>query len=192
MATGQTGRNCAQMPCTTATGTLTSEQKQPLKSIPVAFIHSAEMQTAGVQKVRPEDVAWAEAFTQVVRYCAENDEQITITDLCEYYLNGDMPYTEKYVKMKLESHFGEDIILIGVKGKWNVVTSWSTAKEKDEGKMKQIAAKLLLVNNNIETMKEYVSGAKVADLAANLDYIPPSLLVFCCCHCSGRKNFKSK
>ena len=121
----------------------------------------------------------------------------------EYYLNGDMPYTEKYVKMKLESHFGEDIILIGVKGKWNVVTSWSTAekilerllksaKEKDEGKMKQIAAKLLLVNNNIETMKEYVSGAKVADLAANLDYIPPSLLVFCCCHCSGRKNFKSK
>ena len=61
------------------------------------------MQTARVQKVRPEDVAWAEAFTQVVRYCAENDKQITITDLCEKlkeYLNGDTPYTEKYVKMK--------------------------------------------------------------------------------------------
>ena len=43
----------------------------------------------------------------------------------------------------------------------------------------QIAAKLLLVNiNNIETSKEYASGAKVTDLAANLDYIPPSLLVF--------------
>ena len=41
------------------------------------------MQTAGVQKGRPEDVAWAEAFTQVVRYCAENDEQITSTNLCE-------------------------------------------------------------------------------------------------------------
>ena len=65
------------------------------------------MQTAGVQKGRPEDVTWAEAFTQVVRYCAENDEQITITDLCEKlkeYLNGDTPYTEKYVRMKLESH----------------------------------------------------------------------------------------
>ena len=75
------------------------------------------MQTAGVQKVRPEDVAWAESFTQVVRYCAENDEQITITDLCEeYYLNGDMPYTEKYVKMKLESHFGEDVFLTGIRG----------------------------------------------------------------------------
>ena len=108
------------------------------------------MQTAGVQKGRPEDVAWAEAFTQVVRYCAENDEQITITDLCEKlkeYLNGDTPYTEKYVKMKLESPFGEDVILTGIRGKRNVVTSRSTAekilerflksaKEKDGGKMK--------------------------------------------------------
>ena len=106
------------------------------------------MQTAGVQKGRPEDVAWAEAFTQVVRYCAENDEQITITDLCEKlkeYLNGDdTPYTEKYVRMKLESPFGEDVILTGIRGKRNVVTSRSTAekilerllksaKEKDGG-----------------------------------------------------------
>ena len=43
----------------------------------------------------------------------------------------------------------------------------------------QIAAKLLLVNINIETSKEYASGAKVADLAANLDFTPPSRLVFC-------------
>ena len=78
MATGQTGRNRAQMHCTTASGTLTSEQKKK-KSIPVAFRRS----TVGIQKGRPEDVAWAEAFTQIVRYCAENDEQITITDLCE-------------------------------------------------------------------------------------------------------------
>ena len=103
------------------------------------------MQTGGVQKDRQEEVAWAEAFTQVVRYCAENDEQITITDLCEMlkeYLNGDTPYTEKYVKMKLESHFGEEVILTGIRGKRNVFTSRSTgekilerflksAKEKD-------------------------------------------------------------
>ena len=87
------------------------------KSIPVAFRRSTEMQTAGVQKGRPEDVAWTEAFTQVVRYCAENDEQITITDSCEKlkeYLNGDTPYKENNVKMKLESHFGEDVILTGI------------------------------------------------------------------------------
>ena len=110
------------------------------------------MQTAGVQKGRPEDVAWAEAFTQVVRYCAENNKQITITDLCEKlkeYLNWDTPYIEKYVRMKLESHFGEDVTLTGILGKRNVVTSRSTAekilerflksaKEKDgREKMKQ-------------------------------------------------------
>ena len=90
------------------------------------------MQIVGVQKVRPEDVAWAEAFTQVVRYCAENDEQITVTDLCEKlkeYLNWDTPYTEKYVKLKLESHFGEDVILTGILGKRNVVISRSAAKK---------------------------------------------------------------
>ena len=94
------------------------------------------MQTAGVQNGRPEDIAWAEAFTQVVRYWAENDEQITITDLCEKlkeYLNGDTPYTEKYMRVKLESHFGEDVILTGIRGKRNVVTSRSTAEMILEG-----------------------------------------------------------
>ena len=125
MATGQTGRNCAQMHCTTASGTLTSEQQQNRKR--KAFRRSSEMQTAG-----PEGVAWAEAFKQVVRYCAENNKEITITDLCEKlkeYLNGDTPYTEKYMRMKLESHFGEDVILTGIRGKRNVVTSRSTAEK---------------------------------------------------------------
>ena len=72
MATGQTGRNCAQMHCTTASGTLTSEQQQKRKR-KKAFRRSSEMQTAG-----PEDVAWAETFTQVVRYCAENNKQIRL------------------------------------------------------------------------------------------------------------------
>ena len=104
MATGQTGRNREKMHCTAASGTLISEQKQKQKNIPVTFRRSTEMQTGGVQKGRPEDTAWAEAFTQVVRYCAENDELITITDLCETlkeYLSGDTPFTVKYVKMKL-------------------------------------------------------------------------------------------
>ena len=111
MATGQTGRNCAQMHCTTASGTLTSEHKkkrEKKRNIPVAFRRSTKMQTGG-----PEDVAWAEAFTQVVRYCAENNKQITITNLCE----------------KLKRHFGEDVILTGIRGKRNVVTSRSTAEK---------------------------------------------------------------
>ena len=106
------------------------------KRIPLAFRRSTKMPTADVQKGRPEDAAWAEAFTQVVRYFAENDdEQITIADLCEKmkeYLNGDTPYTEKYMRMKLESHFGEDVIITCIRRKQNVVTFWSTA-EKDLG-----------------------------------------------------------
>ena len=95
------------MHCTTASGTLTSEQQQKRKR-KKAFRRSSEMQTAG-----PEDVAWAETFTQVVRYCAENNKQITITNLCE----------------KLKRHFGEDVILTGIRGKRNVVTSRSTAEK---------------------------------------------------------------
>ena len=156
MSTGQTGRNSAQMHCTSASGTLTSEQKKQKKkkkkkSIPLAFRRSTEMHAAGIQKGRPEDVAWAQAFTQIVRYCAENNKQITVTDLCEKlkeYLNGDTPYTDKYLKLKLKSPFGKDVILTGIRGKQNVLTSRSTAlkilkrflksaKEKDGGeKMK--------------------------------------------------------
>ena len=45
------------------------------------------------------------------------------------YSNGDTPYTEKHVRMKLESHFREDVILIGIRRKRNVVTSLSTAEK---------------------------------------------------------------
>ena len=48
MATGQTGRNRAQMHCTTASGTLTSGGGGGGGGgTPVAFRRSAEMQTAG-------------------------------------------------------------------------------------------------------------------------------------------------
>ena len=45
------------------------------------------------------------------------------------YLNWDTPYTDKYMKLKLEIHFGEDVILTGIRGKRNVVISRSIAKK---------------------------------------------------------------
>ena len=113
------------------------------------------MQTAG-----PEDVAWAEAFTQVVRYCTEN-KQITITDLCEKlkeYLNADTPYTEKYVRMKLESHFGEDVIFTGIQGNGMLLhpgqlpkRSWNgslnlTRKKTGEKKMKHTNSSIATIS----------------------------------------------
>ena len=72
--------------------------------------------------------------------------------------------------MKLESHFGEDVITTCIRGKQNVVTFRSTAekileqfakyaKEKDgnneTNRIVQTAAKLLLVDiKNIGTSKE--------------------------------------
>ena len=44
-------------------------------------------------------------------------------------LNEDTPYTDKYMRMKFESHFGEDVIIICIRGKQNVVTSRSTAEK---------------------------------------------------------------
>ena len=44
-------------------------------------------------------------------------------------LNEDTLYTEKYMRMKLESHFGKDVIIVCIRGKRNVVTSRSTAEK---------------------------------------------------------------
>ena len=169
------------------------------KSIPQFFRRSAEAKKADVPKGRPKDVARADAFLRVVNNFAENDdEQITLTDLCEKmkeYLNGDTPYTEKYMRIKLESYFGGEVIMTCIGGKQNAVTFRSTAekileqffkssKEKDSTKEKmriiKTAAKFLLVDiKNIEMAKEeYPTSADVADLATNLDFIPPSLLGF--------------
>ena len=162
MATGQTGRNCAQMHCTTASGTLTSEQQQKRKR-KKAFRRSSEMQTAG-----PEDVAWAEAFTQVVRYCAENNKQIRLVwevkgvpkwrhavhreirenEDREPFRGGRHPYWYQgeteccYIPVNCRKHLGTVFKIC--QGKRQERKKWSI----------QIAAKLLPVNiNNTETSK---------------------------------------
>ena len=159
------------------------------------------MQTAGIQKGRPEDIAWAEAFTQVIRYCAENDEQITITDLCEE-VKGVLRWRHA-IHREIHENEAQEPFQGGRHPYWYLggnrmllhpsqlpKISWNDFKNLPKKKTGggggggggwsvQIAAKLLPVNiNNIETSKEYASGAKVTDLAANLDYILPSLLVF--------------
>ena len=52
---------------------------------------------------------------KVIKYFNDiHDEQITIADLCnnmEEFLDGGTPCMEKYMGMKLEGHFGEDIII---------------------------------------------------------------------------------
>ncbi|KAL8591937.1 hypothetical protein ACOMHN_039990 [Nucella lapillus] len=95
------------------------------RGIPQAYQPSSE--TAKATKGRPADERRTEALKKVVEYFKEfDDEQITLTDLCtkmKDYLDSDtQAYTEKHMRQKLESHFGDEIMITCIKGKRNVVT----------------------------------------------------------------------
>ncbi|KAL8558585.1 hypothetical protein ACOMHN_046303 [Nucella lapillus] len=95
------------------------------RGIPQAYQPSSE--TAKAAKGRPADERRTEALKKVVEYFKEfDDEQITLTDLCtkmKDYLDSDtQAYTEKHMRQKLESHFGDEIMITCIKGKRNVVT----------------------------------------------------------------------
>ncbi|KAL8571123.1 hypothetical protein ACOMHN_010584 [Nucella lapillus] len=95
------------------------------RGIPQAYQPSSETAKAG--KGRPADERRTEAFKNVVEYFKEfDDEQITLTDLCtkmKDYLDSDtQAYTEKHMRQKLESHFGDEIMITCIKGKRKLVT----------------------------------------------------------------------
>jgi hypothetical protein len=81
------------------------------------------------------DLERAEAFTKVMAYLeANDDEQCTLSDLVDKmkeYLDvvgsTEKPYCAKYMKKKLEEHFGDGIVIAEVNGKTHVVTLCSNA-----------------------------------------------------------------
>ena len=91
-------------------------------------------ETASSAKGRPVDSMQAEAFTKVVEYLKEfDDKQITLKDLCrkmeDYLDSGSSAYTEKNMKHKLKSQFGDEIVITCIRGKQNVVTFRSVAEK---------------------------------------------------------------
>ncbi|KAK7497533.1 hypothetical protein BaRGS_00011173 [Batillaria attramentaria] len=102
------------------------------RGIPQAYQPSSE--TAKADKGRPADKRRTEAFKKVVEYFKEfDDEQITLTDMCtkmeDYLDSGTQAYTEKHMRQKLESHFGDEIMITCIKEKRNVVTFRSVAEK---------------------------------------------------------------
>ena len=102
------------------------------KSLPQKFQqydHSIKRMKSG----RPQDLTQAEAFTKVIKYLEDNDEeQITINNLIEkmaQYLNGTEtpPYGFTYMKEQLQKQLEGKIIITELNGKPNVVTMWRTA-----------------------------------------------------------------
>jgi hypothetical protein len=82
---------------------------------------------------RPQDDEKTAAFLKVVAFLQDHDdEQTTVGDLVtkmeEYLENSDAaPYSSKYMKSKLQEHFGNGLFITEVGGKANVVTFRNTA-----------------------------------------------------------------
>ena len=178
------------------------------RGIPQAYRSSTD--AAIPLKGRPADARRAEAFTNTIEYLQQfDDEQITITDLCrkmEENLDSDIPtYTEKFMRQKLESHFGDEVIITCIRGKRNVVTFRSAAEkileqfaksqketdsEKEKLRIVKTAAKILLSDiKKVDTSREeYPSTAEISDRSKNIEQLPSSLLVFLRTLLEGKKD----
>ena len=155
-------------------------------------------QSAERKRGRPTDSEKEEDFLKGVRYLEENDdEQITVGELVskmEEYC-GEDSYTPKYMKKRVIKHLGDDVIVIEINGKPNVVTFCSNAasslhkfyerpKQQDDNveKLRIIETVANLIKNDIklaETSKiNYPSADDTSSIEQNLDFIPITLRVF--------------
>ena len=66
------------------------------------------------------------AFNKLCKYLESNDEcqypLEKMTDLMDFYVDGNEGYSDKYLKLKLEKNFGKDIIIAKILGTQNVIT----------------------------------------------------------------------
>jgi len=75
---------------------------------------------------RPNDKVKDEAFKQLCEFLDENDEcQYSVAELLEYmdpFLYGQEGYSMKYLKIKLQEHYGDDITITSITGKSSIVS----------------------------------------------------------------------
>ena len=147
---------------------------------------------------RPSDEEKLTAFYKVANFLSENDEeQTTVGDLVskmEAYLEGTglEAYTPKYMKIKLQEHFGENVIITELDGRPNVVTFRRTAEsvlhqyfsqpkstDCETEKKKLVEAAAQLIKNDIKSVhlsnEHYPSTEELSSLQDALDFIPESL-----------------
>ncbi|GFN86310.1 hypothetical protein PoB_001281600 [Plakobranchus ocellatus] len=167
------------------------------RNIPVAF--QAHGLAGKDKKGRPEDEDRLTAFSKVISFLKENDnEQLTVCDLCQKmreYLGGEEPYSEEYMKKKLMKTLDSDIVITNIQGKDSVVTIrmtaekildqfWKQQKESEISTEKfgiiHIAAKLILADvRDIRYSKDsYPTREVVGDLEENVNYLPASVVLF--------------
>lgn len=159
------------------------------RAIPKAFRSYGKGEVKPRPACRPEDPDRADAFLKVAEYFAENDdEQITISELCNKM--GEIcedPYSEKYMKKKLQTVFGDKIVITNIQRKQNVVTfrervdkilnefkkrRANTDPEEEKRKIIQTAAKLLLADiQDLDSNKEtYPTREDICNVDSNMAF----------------------
>lgn len=107
---------------------------------------------------------------------------------------GDEAYTNKYMKAKLQEHFGDKIIIATIKNVANVVTFQQTAsslihefycqpRNDDEDETKRIietAARLIKsdIKNIYVSGDVYPTSAKMSTIEETLNFVPDLLQIF--------------
>lgn len=140
----------------------------------------------------------AEGFSKVVEYLQENDDvQISVADLVEKMKEYCVKeaYTAKYMKAKLEEHFGNNIVITSSGTKANVVTLRATAshilnqfyespklQDSEQEKLRLVQAAAELIKSDIKSREStgdaYPSSDDIASLEKNSDFVPESLRLF--------------
>ena len=167
------------------------------RNIPLAFQPPGS--ESKNKKGRPEDEDRHAAFSKVVSYLKENDDEIiTLGDLCQKmreFLGGDEPYSKEHMKNKLVKTLNEDIVITNIQGKDSVVSIrvtaekildqfWTQQKQQSETSEKfmiiHTAAKLIQADvRELQYTKEfYPTREVIGDIEDNLNYLPASLVLF--------------
>ena len=97
------------------------------RQTPHCFLEKNDEKLSKKVKVgRPEDLPRLGAFEQTMKYFEENDEKLTIVDLVnkmgEFITNDQDPYSIRFMKTKMQQHFGEKLVIAELNGKADVVT----------------------------------------------------------------------
>ena len=160
---------------------------------------------------RPETNQRTAAFLKVTHFLEENDDELrTVNELVlkmAEYLNDNEhePYSAKYMKTRLQQHFGERVIMTVLSTKSCVVTLHQTAmsilhvfhKERlnensDDEKLRIIQTAAKLIESDVKSMNTqnevYPSVDDIESADDALDYLPDTLQLLLRTMFVGKRN----
>lgn len=134
-----------------------------------------------------------DAFLQVMQYLEQNmSEQLTVSDLVDKMISicDNRAYSLPYMKTKIMTHFGPEIVISSVNGKHNVVTFRRTAdailhyaQSNDDVNSSEIlikaVAKLIVEEIKSLDLKKnvYPTADDIMNTDSNKAFVPQSLLM---------------